>query len=115
MIEKTARVGDSAWVGGLAWVGGNAVISRDMIVTRHLSATRSDGYTFTIAPSQAGGYWITAGCRIFPTFATARAHWRLTRGDTPLGIETELILCHLTRLMRLYYPEIPLTEPDAAL
>ena len=112
-VTDTARVMDSAWVTGSAWVMdsarvmGSAVIAEDMRVRVHLSATRSDGYTFTIAPSASGGYWITAGCRRFRTLAEARAHWMATRGGTLLGEETMAILDYLERVYAIYHKETP--------
>jgi hypothetical protein len=103
-VSGSAQVFGLARVFGLAQVSGSAIICEDMRVDRHLSATRSDGYTFTIAPSASGGYWITAGCHRFRTFAVARAHWALTRAGTPLGDETFAALDYLERVYAIYYP-----------
>lgn len=45
----------------------------------------SDGYEF-FAVQRDGAVWIKAGCRWFAA-ADARAHWKETRADTPLGRE----------------------------
>ena len=45
----------------------------------------SDGYEF-YAVQRDGDVWIKAGCRWF-SIADARAHWRKSRGGTPLGCE----------------------------
>ena len=105
VVVDSARVGGSAQVGGSARVGGSANICQDMVVMRHLSATRSDGYTFTIAPSAGAsrsGYWVTAGCRVFETLTAAREHWRSARGGTKLGDETLAILDYLERVYAIW-------------
>ncbi len=53
--------------------------------------TRSDGYQFVMGASRS----IHAGCRVFISLAEAREHWESTRGGTPLGQETMLILDYL--------------------
>jgi hypothetical protein len=54
---------------------------------------RSDGYNF-YAWRDKDIIRIMAGCRYF-TLNEARRHWRATRGDTPLGVETMQILDYL--------------------
>jgi hypothetical protein len=66
--------------------------------------TRSDGYTFLVAPDADDRLIVTAGCRYF-TFSEADEHWRTTRGGTPLGEETTIILDALRRVADLHYPD----------
>ena len=97
-----AEVFDSAWVYGNAEVHGNAKVFGearvfgDTRLTRFLSANRSDGYTFTLLPMADGSVRVSAGRRLF-SFEEAREHWTRTRGGTPLGDETMLILDYLER------------------
>jgi hypothetical protein len=85
-VFSSAGVYSSARVYGNAEVRGNSIITSNII-----TATRSDGYTFTLLPSQDGIYRISAGCRYF-TFEEAYEHWTKTRKDTKLGDETFAIL-----------------------
>ena len=55
-------------------------------------ATRSDGYAFFFQKLKDDKEpMVKAGCRYF-TLAEAKAHWIATRGNTPLGRETEIIV-----------------------
>jgi carbonic anhydrase/acetyltransferase-like protein (isoleucine patch superfamily) len=112
-VFGSARVYDNAWVSGdarvfgdarvygNAWVGGDAQVYGDARVSKvNLIAVRSDGYTFTIAPTPDGPR-IIAGCRYF-SFKQARKHWQETRGDTPLGEETFAILDLLEAQSRIH-------------
>ena len=56
-----------------------------------IGPTRSDGYQFVMSKSGS----VHAGCRVMPSLAEAREHWTRTRGGTPLGLETMLILDYL--------------------
>lgn len=58
---------------------------------------RSDGYQFVMGASRS----IHAGCRVFISLGAAREHWERTRGGTPLGRETMLILDQLEALASL--------------
>ena len=58
---------------------------------------RSDGFRFYYTDFPEEGPRIKAGCRNF-TPAQAREHWTMTRGGTPLGVETFLILDHIDKL-----------------
>jgi hypothetical protein len=61
-------------------------------------AMRSDGYPFMLQMLTGDKEPIVrAGCRRF-TVAQAQAHWKETRGGTPLGDETEIILRYLVAL-----------------
>ena len=63
--------------------------------------TRSDGYAFAFAKLDAGGpALIRAGCRTF-TPAEAVAHWTATRGGTPLGDESLMLVKQLVELAAL--------------
>lgn len=59
---------------------------------------RSDGHQFFMQ-SRDDGPWISVGCRYF-SLADARKHWTETRGGTPLGDETNLMLDHAERIAR---------------
>ena len=61
---------------------------------------RSDGYRFVAWFNKVGDLRIRAGCRDF-TMAQAREHWAATRGGTPLGEETTVILDHMERVARI--------------
>ena len=61
---------------------------------------RSDGWYFHLTNFGDEGWRIKAGCRNL-TLAKARKHWQDTRGGTPLGDETMLILDHMERLAAL--------------
>lgn len=86
--EKNLRVSGDAWVSGDA-----------RVKTVNVTATRTDGYTFLVAPTPDGPR-IMAGCRYF-TFKEAKAHWKETRGGTPLGDETMSILKHLETMAKI--------------
>ena len=60
---------------------------------------RSDGYRF-IGWMKESILQIRAGCRDF-TMAQAREHWAATRGGTPLGEETTVILDHMERVAKI--------------
>ena len=64
-----------------------------------LTASRSDGYVFTVNDN---GTKIVAGCRYF-AWKEAEEHWRRTRGDTPLGVETFRILAFLKEQAEAVY------------
>lgn len=53
--------------------------------------TRADGYQFILTNLIGDGVRVKAGCRDF-SVDEAETHWRETRGDTPLGRETALII-----------------------
>ena len=56
---------------------------------------RSDGYLFVLSKQKELDIWhVVAGCRNFP-MKEARAHWKATRGGTPVGDETFAILDYL--------------------
>ena len=102
-VSGNARVSGNAWVSGNArvygdaWVSGNAWVSGDArVLQKIICATRSDGYTFTIAPTPVGPR-IIAGCRYF-TFDEGRKHWQDTRGGTQLGDESLALVDHLERM-----------------
>jgi len=57
---------------------------------------RSDGYDFIAVPCSDHKIRVIAGCRYF-TFEEAHKHWKETRGGTPLGDETMLILEYLQK------------------
>jgi hypothetical protein len=63
--------------------------AKNIIIGPH----RSDGYFFWLT-HDGTDYRVRAGCRNF-TFAEARKHWTDTRGGTPLGEETMVILDYL--------------------
>ena len=44
---------------------------------------------------------IRAGCRVFNMMEEARQHWKETRGGTPLGDETMIILDMLEKLAEM--------------
>ena len=60
---------------------------------------RSDGYRF-VGWVKDEILQIRAGCRSF-SITEARAHWLATRGDTPLGNETRVILDHIETVARI--------------
>ena len=63
--------------------------------------TRSDGYAFAFAKLDAGGpALIRAGCRAF-TPAKAVKYWMDTRGGTPLGDESIMLVKQLVELAAL--------------
>lgn len=55
---------------------------------------RSDGFQFVITKERG----VRAGCRVFADFTEARDHWGKTRGGTPLGEETMMILDFLEKV-----------------
>jgi hypothetical protein len=59
--------------------------------------SRSDGYQFVMGASRS----IHAGCRVFVSLAEARTHFETTRGGTPLGAESLLILDQIEALAAL--------------
>ena len=54
-------------------------------------ATRADGYSFLLTNLPGEGVRVKAGCRNF-SIEEAERHWKKTRGYTPLGRETALII-----------------------
>ena len=61
-------------------------------------ATRSDGYAFFLQRlTHDKEPMVKAGCRYF-TLAKAEAHWTATRGQTRLGMETEIIVRSMVNL-----------------
>jgi hypothetical protein len=60
---------------------------------------RSDGYRF-VGWIKEGVLQIRAGCRSL-SIADARTHWDKTRGGTPLGDETFVILNHIEKVARI--------------
>ncbi len=74
------------YLGG-AYLGG-AYLGDQWIIQ---GAVRSDGYVFILTNLKDEGVRLIAGCRNF-TLLEARAHWKETRGGTPLGAETFAIL-----------------------
>ena len=60
---------------------------------------RSDGYFFMLTKLTDEGWRIKAGCRNL-ALPEAREHWQRTRGDTPLGRETFVILDCLEALAK---------------
>jgi len=62
---------------------------------------RSDGYPFFLQKLTGDKEpMVKAGCRLF-TVEEAQKHWTATRGGTPLGDETEIIVRSLVRLARV--------------
>ena len=94
-VTGTAIVRDNATVTDSAIVTDNAIVRGTMVIDRSpMTVTRSDGYTFLYAPCADGIWRVSAGCRYF-TMEEAETHWSETRGDTPLGQETMIILIAL--------------------
>lgn len=89
-----------AYLGG-AYLGGanleGAHLGEQWIVQ---GLPRSDGYWFWLQKLTDQEPMIRAGCRCF-SVPEARAHWRVTRGGTPLGEETEAIIDILVQLARV--------------
>ena len=111
-VYGNAKVYGMAAVYGDAKVYGNAVVYGDAKVCGTIVGNanvyntipyinRSDGYLFTIFKEFDGSVKITAGCRHF-TLDEARDHWLKTRGGTPLGEETMIILECLEKIHKLY-------------
>ncbi len=69
-------------------------------------ATRSDGYAFFLQRlTNDKEPMVKAGCRYF-TLAKAQKHWTETRGETPLGQETEIIVRAMVAVMQLRGPDV---------
>ena len=111
-VSGEALVFDRAQVTGKARVSGKAVVSGEAQVSGHARVSgeaevcgtafiygimRSDGHCFTYLPCADGNWRVIAGCRYF-TMQEARVHWERTRGGTPLGAETMVILDCLEKL-----------------
>jgi len=97
-VYGDVRVYGAAKILGDAEVFGNAEVSGDAVVSElFTSINRSDGYTFVYLPCSDGVHRIIAGCRYF-TIEEAREHWESTRGGTPLGDETFIILDSLAAI-----------------
>ena len=92
--ENLSQASDSAWISGDAWIYGDARIYKV-----NVESTRTDGYTFTVAPTPNGPR-VIAGCR-YLTFKEAKAHWKASRGGTKLGDETMSILKHLETMAKI--------------
>ena len=90
---------------GNAWVSGNA-----QVYGMNITAVRSDGYTFTVAPTPEGAR-IIAGCRYF-TFDEARLHWTKTRVGTSLGDESLALVDHLERMAVIRGFLEPVSDPE---
>jgi hypothetical protein len=101
-VSGNARVSGNAWVSGNAVVFGNAVVSGNARVkdNKYPQMKRSDGYDFIAVPCSDGETRVIAGCRYF-TFKEAKKHWKETRGGTPLGDETMLILKCLKEYVKM--------------
>lgn len=121
--EKNLDHSGDAWVSGNAWVYGNARVYGDAWVSgdarvygnawvygTNITAVRSDGYTFTVAPTPEGAR-IIAGCRYF-TFEDARKHWTEKRGGTPLGDESLALVDHLERMATIRGFLEPVSAPE---
>ena len=109
--ENLSQVYGNAWVSGDAWVYGDArVYGNARVCGVNITATRSDGYTFTVAPTPQGAR-IIAGCRYF-TFEEARLHWEQTRGGTPLGDESLALVDHLERMATIRGFLEPVSAPE---
>jgi hypothetical protein len=102
LVSGDARVYDDARVFGDALVSGSAGVYGDAWVTNRKfpQIKRSDGYDFIAVPCKDGKVRVIAGCRYF-TFEEAKQHWKSTRGGTPLGNETMLILKYLKAYTKL--------------
>ena len=116
-VYGNARVYGDAWVYGNAQVYGdarvygNAWVSGDARVSgMNITAVRSDGYTFTVAPTPEGAR-IIAGCRYF-TFDEARLHWTKTRVGTSLGDESLALVDHLERMAVIRGFLEPVSDPE---
>jgi uncharacterized protein YjbI with pentapeptide repeats len=70
--------------------------------------TRSDGYQFILSNLTAEGIRIKAGCRNL-TIKEAREWWQQTRGGSPLGDETFLIIEQLLALAKMRGLKVPET------
>jgi len=78
--------------------------------------TRSDGYPFFLQKLTGDKEpMVKAGCRLF-TVEEAQKHWTATRGGTPLGEETEIIVRSLVRLARVrgLWPDSDVEAKEAA-
>ena len=103
--EKNLDHSGNAWVSGNAQVYGNA-----WVYGMNITAVRSDGYTFTVAPTPEGAR-IIAGCRYF-TFDEARLHWTKTRVGTSLGDESLALVDHLERMAVIRGFLEPVSDPE---
>ena len=93
-VADTATVAPTAWIGPDARVSGNACVFDNAQVS---GLGRSDGYAFNYLLCTDGVMRVFAGCRCF-TMGEAREHWIKTRGGTPLGEETMIILDALEKI-----------------
>ena len=107
-VYDNAKVYGNAWVYGNAHVSGNAEVFGNALVfgtaiikdRKFPQIKRSDGYDFIAVPCSDGETRVIAGCRYF-TFKEAKKHWKKTRGGTPLGDETMLILKFLKQYVKM--------------
>ena len=99
-ISGNAQIYGNAWIYGIARISGHAWIYGDARIYKvNVEATRTDGYTFTVAPTPNGPR-VIAGCR-YLTFKEAKAHWKASRSGTKLGDETMSILKHLETMAKI--------------
>ena len=61
---------------------------------------RSDGYQFFLQLREGMEPLVVAGCRYF-SLSEARTHWLESRGGTPLGDESQAMLDHGKRLLKI--------------
>lgn len=61
---------------------------------------RSDGYQFFLQIRENDEPLVLAGCRYMP-FSDARQHWLATRDGTKLGDESQALLDHGERLLKI--------------
>lgn len=71
--------------------GSQVLLGTQALHCEILTVKRSDGHDFAYWPDADGVWMITAGFRYFDMAKAAR-HWTVTRGGTPLGDETMVIL-----------------------
>lgn len=79
-------------------------------------ATRADGYAFLLTNLPGEGVRVKAGCRDF-SIEEAERHWRDTRGYTPLGRETAVIIAGMIEQAKargLSFDALPAQEREAA-
>ena len=63
--------------------------------------SRADGYPFFLQKLTGDSEpMVKAGCRYF-TLEQANAHWQSTRGGTPLGDETQIIIEGLVKMAKV--------------
>ena len=99
-ISGNAQIYGNAWIYGIARISGHAWIYGDARIYKvNVEATRTDGYTFTVAPTPNGPR-VIAGCR-YLTFKEAKAHWKASRSGTKMGDETMSILKHLETMAKI--------------